>query len=297
MKNSTKHQNQNSNQIMKRLVKNCGFAIALFSLISMSQIAHAQWGRTAPNVYLTTGTDKVGIGTTTPETKVVINDQTAVSSFTGIRNAGLRIHSFDNALNNYALLGFTGYNSSFRRNLAQIGANFTSSGSSLFFGTSNSYGAGITNTAMTIEPHGNVGIGITTPALKLEVNGEAVFNGVRVGRGNSGSITNTIIGNGALNSITTGTGNTASGYQALFSNTTASFNTAYGNSALFSNTTGEANTASGYQALFSNTSGGQNTANGHQALYLNTTGSFNTSTGQGSLYSNTTGNANTANGT
>src|SRR4029077_17274007 len=104
----------------------------------------------------------IGVGTTSPETKLLINDQTAVSSFTGINNAGLRIHSYDNPLNNYALIGFSGFGSYLNRNLAQIGANFTNNGSSLYFGTSNSYGSGITNTAMIINYFGNVGIGRTT---------------------------------------------------------------------------------------------------------------------------------------
>ena len=281
---------------MKTTTNICRLAIAIVCLLSMSQIAHAQWGRTAPNVYLTTGTDKVGIGTTTPETKLHINDQTAVSSFTGINNAGLRIHSFDNPLNNYALLGFSGLSRAYNRNLAQIGANFTRSGSSLFFGTSNSYGSGITNTAMTINPHGNVGIGTTTPALKLDVNGDAVFNGVRVGRGNGGMSNNTAIGNGALNSNTTGNGNTATGYFALYSNTTGNYNTATGRSALYSNTTGIWNTANGYQALYSNTTGNYNVATGGGALYFNTTGYQNTANGYLALYSNTSGYNNTANG-
>src|SRR5712692_2858021 len=63
---------------------------------------------------------------------------------------------------------------------------------------------------------------------------------------------NTVLGDDALFSLTTGEENTATGYQALYFNTTGNFNTAIGASALFSNTTGFGNTATGSAALFSN---------------------------------------------
>jgi len=280
---------------MKTTTKNHRLAIALAYLLVMSQTGNAQWTRTAPNVYLTTATDKIGIGTATPETKLHINDQTAVPSFTGINNAGLRIHSLDNPLNNYALIGFSGYSSSYKRNLAQIGANFTNSGSSLFFGTSDNYGSGITNISMTITPHGYIGIGTSKPTLKLEVNGDAVFNGVRVGAGNNGVSTNTIIGSGSLYSNTTGFGNTATGNNALFANTTGYGNTSNGYLALSSNVTGYGNTANGYFTLSSNATGAYNTATGYFALY-SATGSNNSASGFEALYNNTTGDNNTANG-
>jgi hypothetical protein len=77
---------------------------------------------------------------------------------------------------------------------------------------------------------------------------------------------NTAEGDGALSSVTTGTGNTATGFQALFSNTTGSDNTANGGAALSSNTTGNDNTANGVFALFNNTTAGQNVAIGTQSL-------------------------------
>lgn len=46
---------------------------------------------------------------------------------------------------------------------------FTTVGSYLSFGTSNCYGCGVTNKAMTIDPNGSVGIGTTTPLGKLNV--------------------------------------------------------------------------------------------------------------------------------
>jgi hypothetical protein len=121
---------------------------------------------------------------------------------------------------------------------------------------------------------------------------------------------NTVLGDDALFSLTTGVFNTATGSGALFNNTTGNVNTATGVSALFNNTTGNDNTATGFNALeanttgvdntaigsfalFANTIGNDNTANGFQALFSNTTGNFNTATGENGLYYNTTGSYNT----
>ena len=106
---------------------------------------------------------------------------------------------------------------------------------------------------------------------------------------------NTAIGSAALQSNTTGTYNTANGFFALTNNTTGSDNTATGAAALSVNTTGYCNTATGFQALQFNNSGAFNTANGYNALQ-NNNGSNNTATGVSALINNTTGSSNTANG-
>jgi hypothetical protein len=107
---------------------------------------------------------------------------------------------------------------------------------------------------------------------------------------------NTVLGEDALLSNTTGSGNTAIGFDALLNNTDGFNNTANGAFALSSNTTGPANTANGANALSSNTIGCCNTADGVNALSSNTSGGGNTASGLGSLVSNTTGDSNTANG-
>jgi uncharacterized delta-60 repeat protein len=131
--------------------------------------------------------------------------------------------------------------------------------------------------------------------------------------GNIQGISNTALGNFALNQNISGSYNTASGQNSLYSNKTGSYNTASGQGSLFSNTTGSYNTASGYGSLRSNTGGNSNTASGFESLYSNTTGggntasgyaslrsntrgSYNTTSGQGSLFSNTIGSNNTASG-
>jgi Chaperone of endosialidase len=97
----------------------------------------------------------------------------------------------------------------------------------------------------------------------------------------------------ALNSLTTGEGNTGLGWRALFSNTDASFNTAVGSGALVINT-GDSNTAVGAAALLLNSTGSQDTAVGTDALVFNTNGSDNTAIGWFALIENTTGGVNTA---
>jgi hypothetical protein len=122
---------------------------------------------------------------------------------------------------------------------------------------------------------------------------------------------NTFLGDGALSSNTSGSGNTATGSDALLSNTTGGFNTANGFDALVFNTTGLGNTACGVEALTysngnSNTStgylalhgnggnGNNNTANGVVSLTNNYTGNNNTAIGYGALSYNTTGDSNIA---
>jgi hypothetical protein len=97
----------------------------------------------------------------------------------------------------------------------------------------------------------------------------------------------------ALNSLTTGAGNTGVGWRSLFLNTTGSFNTALGTGALLLNN-GDSNTATGAAALLLNTTGHDNTAAGVNALASNTTGPTNTAMGVGALSSNTFGGGSTA---
>ncbi len=99
-------------------------------------------------------TGKVVVGTRTADTKFTIQDNTAITSFTLDRTQGLRLEG--GGLNEYSLLGFSSSYQSGVRNLGQIGVIFGGGGSEMHFGTSNSYGTGITNTAMEIDPSGNV---------------------------------------------------------------------------------------------------------------------------------------------
>src|SRR6516225_2989533 len=109
-------------------------------------------------------------------------------------------------------------------------------------------------------------VGFTLVCFALSPSAQAV---VPVPDGGYPNFT-TAEGQNALQSLTTGAGNTALGAFSLFSTTTGSFNTAVGALALDLNT-GDNNTAVGVASLLLNT-GTNNTAVGVDALGLNTTG-------------------------
>jgi hypothetical protein len=142
-----------------------------------------------------------------------------------------------------------------------------------------------------------VGIGTNNPSGKLHVSGSnatSIIDGLSIGRGSGNVVTNTVIGNGALSSNTTGFYNSAIGYKALYSNTFGEYNTAVGYQALFSNTEGINNDAFGAQSLYSNTFGYSNSAFGMYSMYSNTIGNNNSAFGYGTLYENIEGNLNCA---
>lgn len=97
----------------------------------------------------------------------------------------------------------------------------------------------------------------------------------------------------ALNSLTTGSANTALGWRSLLSNSTGSFNTAVGAGALVLNN-GDSNIAVGAAALLLNTIGTHNVAMGTAALLNNVDGTGNNAFGDSALQENTHASDNTA---
>ena len=116
-------------------------------------------------------TGSVGIGTTSPGARLHIK---AVNNRTGLTGTGLgtlHIDDGDTPSNNEVTsITMGGYTTNA---LGIIGLQTTNNGSKLFFGTSNNYSAGVSNTAMTINYDGKVGIGTASPDAKLTVNGAA----------------------------------------------------------------------------------------------------------------------------
>jgi hypothetical protein len=142
--------------------------------------------------------------------------------------------------------------------------------------------------------------GTTDSGEKLQVNGtarvsgDALVNGLTVGKGTGSLTLNTALGFQALNANTTGNNNTAIGYAALQKNTSGGSNTAIGVGSSLNITTGSLNTSVGVNSCGNITTGNNNTGIGHSAILLNTTGTDNTAIGLSALSSNLTGQGNTS---
>ncbi len=101
---------------------------------------------------------KVGIGATSPTTSLEINAaNTLGATFTGTTaGEGVEVSQTSYTVDNYVSLIEGKYLASQAAPHVRIGAQYTGGGSKLVFGTSNSYGSGITNSALTIDPSGDV---------------------------------------------------------------------------------------------------------------------------------------------
>lgn len=121
-----------------------------------------------PVVFKTNG--NVGIGTTAPVTSLDISKANATLSNiqTTITNNAMAVSSTYGAGSVYwpGMLWYTTDNNSTKPK-AGIWSYGDGSGSKLYFGTSNAYATGITNTALVIDASGNVGIGATGPTSIL----------------------------------------------------------------------------------------------------------------------------------
>ncbi len=95
---------------------------------------------------------KVGIGTYDPLTNLDVTG-TSISSFTGDTRGILTVKA-PYVANYHSAIDFP-YDLT-AKPCARIGVSFNGSGSTIKFGTSNSYATGITNTAMAIDPSGHV---------------------------------------------------------------------------------------------------------------------------------------------
>ena len=142
---------------------------------------------------------KVGLGTTTPETPIEIETaNTLGGTFTGTTaGEGLRVTQSSYTDGNFVSLVEAPYQPNGVPNV-RIGASFTSSGSIMAFGTSNSFGSGITVRAMSINQNGNIHIGRDTgPPSTSDPNGCKIENNGRIvnGRDVSGTA-NVLVCNG-----------------------------------------------------------------------------------------------------
>lgn len=114
----------------------------------------------------------VGIGESSPETPLhIVTANRLGSTFTGtVDGEGLRVDQSDYSSGNYVSLVEASYDDGQTVPHVRIGAMFDGGGSHLAFGTSNSFGSGITNTALFIAEDGDVGINTTSPGQRFHVN-------------------------------------------------------------------------------------------------------------------------------
>jgi len=121
--------------------------------------------------------NRIGVGTLTPENPIEIETaNTLGSTFTGTTHGeGLRVTQSSYSSGNFVSLVEAPYKPNRVPNV-RIAAMFDGGGSNLAFGTSNSFGSGITNTAMFIDSSGVVGILTATPSnAQLDVEGRGRF--------------------------------------------------------------------------------------------------------------------------
>jgi hypothetical protein len=143
----------------------------------------------------------------------------------------------------------------------------------------------------------------------LSTVNDMIVNSIKIGRGETGWVSNTVVGKDSLSVNTTGQYLTAMGKESLMSNTTGDYNSAFGYRSLRDNTLGSNNVAIGSDSLLTNNSsdniaigvetlsnnivGTTNIGIGTQSL-LNNDGDYNTAIGTLSLYTNTNGDDNNA---
>jgi len=97
----------------------------------------------------------LGIGTTSTNALVNLVEDNSRSSKTGTAQGQIHI-SGGTDLSNGDVSGITFSTNTLTQVSSIIGNTITNSGSSLFFGTSNNYASGVTNTALLIDHNGNI---------------------------------------------------------------------------------------------------------------------------------------------
>ena len=216
------------------------------------------WTLSGNNLYPSTITNNVGIGTSTP-------------SYTLDVSGNLRT-TMDSLINTLTV-GLGGGNTSFNTaiGVSALQSNTTgSSNTAVGYNTLKSNTTGQNNTAFGYETMYLNSVGNQNTAFGYQ----ALYNG--------------------SNNIGGGANNVAIGYQTLYNNTgNGQANVGVGTTALFANTTGLGNFGLGTVALRENTTGNHNIGIGVAAVYSNQTGNYNIGIGRSTMYNMLNGSNNT----
>ena len=126
----------------------------------------------------------VGIGTSSPTGKLTVIEDVSRSALTGTGVGQIHISGGATpADNDVSSITFSTNNTTTASSI--IGNQITNNGSNLFFGTSNNYGSGVTNTAMFIDYAGNVGIGTSSPLYQFDVGNGSGNKSINIFSGSS----------------------------------------------------------------------------------------------------------------
>ena len=113
----------------------------------------------------------IGVATPSPNTALEVHDNVG-TTFTGTGYGNLHLRGTNNAVNSLAEISFGESYAAGGIANAKIAAQFTNAGSVILFGTSNSYGSGVTNTGFAIDETGNLAQGgCTDPDHDLILGG------------------------------------------------------------------------------------------------------------------------------
>ncbi len=124
----------------------------------------------------------VGIGTSTPSSALQVTASTSVSTFATATKLGFfELYNTNTLPNFYSGIDFTSaYGGGGTYPKARIAMKADSTGSYLSFGTTGNWTNGINNSAITINPTGNVSIGTTATTSTLTVGGNIQLQGGRI---------------------------------------------------------------------------------------------------------------------